>query len=228
MASGPITSWQKNGKIMEIVRDYFLGLKITADVDCSHQIKMLAPWMKSYNLPRQCIIKHRYYFANKGLSSQTYGFSSSHVRMWELDHKEGWVPKNWYFWTVMLEKTVENPLNSEEIEPVNPKRHQPWIFIRRTDTEAEAPIFWPPDAKSQLIGKDPDSGKDWGHENGTTEDVMIGWCHWLNGNSRRWRTGKPGMLQPMRSPRVRHDLTTDQQQQKRNKLWLTVKLHHGC
>ena len=81
MASGPITSWQKNGKIMEIVRDYFLGLKITADVDCSHQIKMLAPWMKSYNLPRQCIIKHRYYFANKGLSSQSYGFSSSHVGM---------------------------------------------------------------------------------------------------------------------------------------------------
>ena len=110
-------------------------------------------------------------------------FSSSHVWMWELDHKEDWAPKNWCFWTVVLEKTLESPLDSKEIKPINPKGHQPWIFIERTDAGAEDPILWPPDAKSLLIGKDPDAGKDRGQkEKGTIEDEMVGWHHRLNGH----------------------------------------------
>ena len=109
--------------------------------------------------PRQHIKKQRHYFANKGLYGQSYGFSSSHVQMWELDHKEGWAPKNWCFWTVVLEKTLESPLDSREIKPVNPKGNQPWIFTGRTDAEAEAPILWPPDAKSWLTAKDPNAEK---------------------------------------------------------------------
>ena len=109
----------------------------------------------------RCIKKQRHQFADKGWYSQSYGFSSSHVWMWELDHKEGWRMKNWCFWIVMLEKTLESPLNCKEIKPVNPKGNQPWIFIGRTDAEAEAPIIWPPDVESWLFGKDPDAGKDW-------------------------------------------------------------------
>ena len=120
-------------------------------------------------------LKQRYHFANQGPYSQSYGFSSSHVQMWNLDHKEGWVPKNWRFWTVVLEKTLENPLDSEEIKPVNPKGDQSWIFIGRTDAEAEAPILWPPDMKSQLVGKDPVAGEDWRQEEkGAAEDEMVG------------------------------------------------------
>ena len=115
------------------------------------------------NLHRE-LKKQRHHFANKGLYSQSYGFSSSHVWMWELDHKEGWTPKDWWFQTVVLEKTLESPLDSKEIKPVNPKGYQPWIFVGRTDAEAEAPVFWPPDAKNQLIGKDPEAEKDWGQE----------------------------------------------------------------
>ena len=127
------------------------------------------------------VLKSRDHFANKGLYSQNYGFSSSHVRMWELDHKEGWALKNSCFWTVVLERTLESPLDCKEIKPVNPKGKQPWIFIGRND--AKASILWSPDAKSQLIGKDPDAGKDWGkEEKGVTEDEMIGWHHWLHGN----------------------------------------------
>ena len=107
------------------------------------------------------IKKQRHYFANKGPYSQSYGFPSSHVRMWELDHKEGWALKIWCFLIVVLEKTLESPLDCKEIQPVNPKGNQPWIFIGRTVAEAETPILWPPDAKSQLIEKDPDTGKDW-------------------------------------------------------------------
>ena len=118
-------------------------------------------WKKSYNQPRQHIKKHRHYFANKGLSSQSYGFSSSHVWMWGLDYKESWAPKYWCFWTVVMEKTLESPLDSKEIQPVHPKGNQSWILIGRTDAEAETPILWPPDAKSWLIWKDPDAGKDW-------------------------------------------------------------------
>ena len=131
----------------------------------------------------QHIKKQRHHFADKGLYSQSYGFSRSHAWMWELDHKEGWAPKNWCFQTVVLEKTLENPLNSKEIQPVNPKGHQPWIFIGRIDAEVEAPILWPPDVKSQFIGKDPDAEKDWGQEEKrATEVEMCGWHRWLNGH----------------------------------------------
>ena len=126
LASSPITSWQIDGETREIVRNFiFLGSKITADGDCSHEIKTLAPWKKSYDKPRQCIKKQRRYFTNKGPNNQNYGFSSSHVWMWELDHKEGWMLKNWCFWTVVLEKTQESPLDSKEIKPVHPKGNQP-------------------------------------------------------------------------------------------------------
>ena len=110
-------------------------------------------------------------------------FSRSHVWMWELDYKERWVPKHWCFWTVVLEKTLESPLACKDIQPVHPKGNQPWIFIGRTDAEAEAPILWPPDVKNWFIGKDPDAGKDWRQEEkGMTEDEMVGWHHWLNGH----------------------------------------------
>ena len=126
--------------------------------------------------------KQRHYSADKGPSSQSYGFSTSYVWMWELDHIESWVLKNWCFWTVVLEKTLESPLDCQEIQPVNPKRNQSWIFIGRTDAEAEGPVLWPPDTKNWLTGKDPDAGKDWGQEEkGTTEDEMIEWHHQLNG-----------------------------------------------
>ena len=124
---------------------------------------MLAPWKKSFDKPRQYIKKQRYHFADKGLYSQSYGFSSCHVQMWELNHKEGWVPSKWCFQTVVLEKTLESPLDCKGIKSVNPKGNQPWIFIGRTDAEAKAGILWPLDVKSQLIKKDPDAGKDWRH-----------------------------------------------------------------
>ena len=119
--------------------------------------KTLAPWNKSYDQPRQLIKKQRHYFANKGLSCPSYGFSSSHVWMWELDNKESWALKNWCFWTVVLEKTLEGPLNCREIQPVHPKENQSWIFIGRTDAEAETPLLWPSDGKNWLIGKAPDA-----------------------------------------------------------------------
>ena len=121
-------------------------------------------------------------FCQQSPYSQSYGFSSSHIQMWELDHKEGWVLKHWCFRTVALERTLESHLNSKEIKPVNPKRNQPWMFVGRTDAEAETSIPWPPDAKKQLNGKGPHVGKDWSQEeNGMTEDEMVGWYHRLNG-----------------------------------------------
>ena len=141
---------------------------------------MLASLKKSYDQHRQHIKKQRHYFANKGPSSQNYDFSSSHVWMWELDYKESWAPKNWCFWTVVLEKTLENPLDCKEIQSVHPKGNQSWIFIGRTDAEADTLILWPPDEKNWLTRKDPDAGKDWRQEKkGTTEDKMVGshpWC----------------------------------------------------
>ena len=143
--------------------------------------------MKRYDQPRQYIKKQRHYFASKHLSNQGYGFSSSHVCMWELDCEESWVPKNWCFWTVVLEKTLESPLDCKEIQPVHPKGDLSWLFIGRTDAEAETPILWPPDVKSWLIRKDPDSGKDWEWEKkGMTEDEMVGWYHHLNGHGFGW------------------------------------------
>ena len=128
------------------------------------------------------IKKQRHYFADKGPSRQGCGFSSSHVWMWELDYKESWVSKNWYFRTVVLEKMLESPLDCKEIQPVHPTGDQSWIFIARTDVEAETPILWPPDVKNWLIAKDPDPGKGWRQEEkGTTEDEMAGWHHWLDG-----------------------------------------------
>ena len=144
---------------------------------------MLALWKKSYDQPRQHIKKQRHYFANKCPSCQSYGFPSSHVWVWELDYKESWALKNWCFWTAVLEKILESPLDSKEIKPVHPKGKQSRIFIGRTDAEAETPILWPPDAKNWLIGKDPDAGKDWKlEEKGMTEDEMVGWHHRLNGH----------------------------------------------
>ena len=140
-------------------------------------------WNESYDQPRQHIKKQRHYFANKGPSSQGDGFSSSHAWMWELDYKESSALKNWSFWTVVLEKTLESPLDSKETQPVHLIGDESWIFIGRTDAEAETPILWPPDAKSQLIWKDSDAGRDWGQEEkGMTEDEMNGWHHWLDGH----------------------------------------------
>ena len=127
-------------------------------------------------------LKKRHHFDNKCPSSQSYGFSSSHVWIWVLDHKEGWASENSCFQIVVLEKTLESPLDSKEIKPVNPKGNQSWIFTGRTVTEAEAPILWPPDVKSLFIGKDLDAGKDWRQEEeGLTEDEMVGWHQLLNG-----------------------------------------------
>ena len=119
-----------------------------------------------------------------------FSFSSSHVWMWELDYKESWAPENWCFWTVVLEKTLESPLDCKEIQPAHPKGDQSWVFIGRTDAEAETPILWPPDAKNWLTGKDPDAGKDWGQEEkGMTEDEMVGWHRWLYGHGFGWTLG---------------------------------------
>ena len=146
------------------------------------KFKALAPWKKTYENPKQHIKKQRHYFADNSPCSQNYVLSSSHVWMWELNHKEGWMLKNWYF-QIMMEKTLESPLDNKEIKPVNPKGNQPWIVIGRTDAEGEAPIFWPPDANSWLIAKDPNAGKDWGQEEkGAVEDEMVGAHHWLNGH----------------------------------------------
>ena len=151
---------------------------------------MFAPWKESYDQARQNIKQQRHYFANKGLSSQGYGFSSGHVWMWELDYNESWALENWCFCTVVLEKTLESPLDFNEIQPVHPKGDQSWVFARRTDAEAETPILWPPDVKSWLIWKNPDAGKDWGQEEKrTTEDEMVGWHHRLNGHGFGWTPG---------------------------------------
>ena len=130
---------------------------------------------------RQHIKKQRHYFANKGPSSQSYGFSTSHVWMWELDCKESWALKNWCFWAVVLDKTLESPLDCKKIQPVHPKGDQSWMFIARTDAEAETPILWLLHVKNWLIGKDPAAGKEWRQEEkGMTEDEMVGWHHWLD------------------------------------------------
>ena len=186
VASVPITSWQIDEEKMGMVTDFiFLGSKITVDGDCSHKIKRclllgrktmtsLDSILKSRDntlLTKVCIVKAMVFLV------------VMHVWMWELDHKEGWAPKTWCFWTVVLEKTLESPLDCKEIKPVNLKGNQSWIFIGRAVADAETPTLWPPDAKSQLIGKDPDVEKDWGQEEKrATEDEMVGWHHRLNGH----------------------------------------------
>ena len=177
MASGSITSWQiDGGNNGNSDRLYFLGLHFTTDGDWSHDIKRCLLLGRKAMTNLDSILKSGdITLPKKGPYSQSYGFSSSHVWMWELDYKESWALKNWCFWTVVLEKTLEGPLDWKEIQPVNPKGNQPWIFIGRTDAEAEAPILWPPHEKSWLIGKDPDAGKDWRQEEkGMTEDEMVG------------------------------------------------------
>ena len=190
--------WESNETVTDFI---FLGSKITADGDCRREIKRCL-LLERNDQHRQDIKKQRHYRADKGPYSQSYGFSSSHEWMWELDHKEGWVLKNWCFWAVVLGKTLESSLNCK-IKPVNSKGNQSWIFIGRTGAEAEAPILWPPDAKSWVIGKDPDGGKDWRQE----EKGRTGWDGWMASPSqwtwvwansgRWWRTGKPGVLQSM-------------------------------
>ena len=166
---------------------------------------MLASWKKSYDQPRQHIKKQRHYFANKGPPSQGYSFSSSHIWMWGLEYKESWAPKNWCFWTVVLEKTLESLLDCKEIQPVHPKGNQPWVFIGRTDAEAKTPILWPPDVKSWLIEKDPDAGKDWRQEEkGTTEDEMVGWHHQFDGCEFEQTLGSLACCSPW-GHRVRHN-----------------------
>ena len=175
MASCPITSRQIDGEITKTGTDFLpRALK---------SLQMVTTTKKSYDQPRQYIKEQRHHFANKDLSSQSYGFSSSHVWMWELNHKESWVLKNWCFWTVVLEKTLESPLDCKEIKPVNPKGKQSWIFIGRTEAEAEISVLWALDVKNWLVGKDPDAGKDWmQEEKEMTGDEMVGWHHWLNGH----------------------------------------------
>ena len=166
-----------------LYRSFILGgSKITADGDCSREIKRRLLLGRTVMTNLDSILKSRYYFINKGPSSQGYGFSSCHVWTWDLDYKESWAPKDWCFLTVVLEKTLESPLDFKEIQPVHPKGDQSWVFIGRTDVEAETLVLWPPHVKSWLIGKDPDARKDWGQEEkGTTEDEMVGWHHQLNG-----------------------------------------------
>ena len=179
MASGSIISWQING---ETVADFiFWGSKITADGDCSHEIKRCLLLGREVMTNLDSILKSRdITLPTKAHLVKAMVFSSGHVWMWVLDYKESWVQNNWCFWTVMLVKTHESPLDCKEIQPVHPKGNQSWIFIGRTEAEAEIPIFWPPDAKNWLIWKDPDAGRDWRQEEkGTTEDEMVGW---LNGH----------------------------------------------
>ena len=183
MASGPITSWQIDGETMEMVKDLILGgSKITADGDCSHESK------RCLLLGRKVMTNLDSIFKSRDITVPTkvclvkamvfpvvpYGC--------ELDYKESWALKNWCFWTVVLE-THESPLDCKEIQPVHPKGDKSWIFIGRTDVEAETATFWPPDVKNWLIWKDPDAGKDWRQEEkGMTEDEMAGWHHRLDGH----------------------------------------------
>ena len=174
---------------------------------------MLVPWKKSYDKPREHTKKQRHYFTNKGPSSQSYGFFCSHVWMWNLDNKESWAPKNWCFWTVVLEKTLESPLDCKEVKLINPKGNQSWIFTGRTDAEAEAPILWPPDVKNWK--------RPWCWERLKTgaEGDNRGWDGWIAsptqwtwvwvGSGSWWLTGRPGVLQFMGSQRVRNNWATE-------------------
>ena len=183
MASDPITSWQIDGETMETVTDFILRVfKITADSDCSHEIKRHLFLGRKAMANLDSILKSRDITLPTKVFLVKLQFFSSHVWMWEFDYKESWVLKNWCFWTVVLEKTLESPLDCKNIQPVHPEGNQSWIFIGKTDAEAETLILWPPDAKNWLIGKDPDSGEDWRQEKGMTEDEMVGRQHWLDGH----------------------------------------------
>ena len=168
---------------METVADFiFLVSQITADGDCSHESKRHLLLGRKNITKLDSILKSRY-IANKDPFSQSYALSSSRVWMWELNYKESWAPKNWCFWSMVLEKTLESPLDCKEIQPVHSEGDQPWDLFGRNDAKAETPVLWPPHAKSWLIGKDSDAGRDWGQEEkGMTEDEMVGWHHWCDGH----------------------------------------------
>ena len=188
---------------------YFLGSKITADGESSHKTKTHLLLVRNALTNIDSILK------SKGLYSYSSGFSSSHVWMWEIDHKERWALKNCCFWIVVLEETFESSLNCKEIKPASPKGNQSWLFIGRTDAEAEAPILWPPGLKNWITGKYSNTGKDWRQE----EKVITGrncwmtsptWWPWVCASSRSWFwTENPGLLQSMGSQRVGHDWVTE-------------------
>ena len=221
MASGPICHLMANWcATMETVTNFiFLASKITEVSDCSHGIKRCFPLeekLRATEQPRQHIKKQRHYFTNKGPSSQSYGFSSSHVWMWELDYKESWVLKNWFFWAVVLEKTLESPLDCKEIQQVHPKADQSWVFIGRTDPKAETPILWPPDEKNWLIRKKPwcwerlkagGEGDDRGWDGWMASPTQWTWVWVIFGTC--WWTERPGVLQSMGLQRVRHYRATE-------------------
>ena len=192
MASSPITLWQIDGETMETVPDFiFWASKITADGDCSHEIRRCLLLGRKAMTNLESILKSRDITLPAKLRLvKAIVFPVSHMWMWELDYKESWAPKNWCFWTVMLEKTLKGPLDCKEIKPINPKGNQSWMLIGRTDAEAETPILWPPDVKNWLTEKDPDGGKDWRQEEkGTTQNEMAGWHHQLDGHEFEWASG---------------------------------------
>ena len=192
------------------VRLYFWGSKITADGDCSHEIKRHLLLGRKVMTNLDSILKSRdITLPTKVRLVKAMVFSSGHVWMWELDCEESWAPKNWCFWTMVLEKTPDSPLGCKEIQPVHSEEYQPWDFFGRNDAKAETPVLWPPHVKSWLIGKDSDAGRDCGQEEkGTTEDEIAGWHHWLNGHESEWT---PGGLACCNSwgHRVRHDWVTE-------------------
>ena len=213
MASSPITSWQIDGKKVETVTDYFLGSRVTVDGDCIHEIKIHLLLGRKAMTNLDSILKYKDHFTDKGPYNQSCGFSSSHVWMWELDHKEGWVPKNWCFWIVVLEKTLESPLDCKKIKPINPKGNQSWIFIGRTDAEAEIPILWPPAGqRANSLEKTLRLGKFEGKRRRGQQRMR-----WLDSIidsmdklQETVKDREPGVLQSMRSQRVRHNWATEQ------------------
>ena len=212
--------WENNGNSERLYFGGFQNHCRWGDCSCEIKRRLLLGRKTMTNLGstlKSCLfnVKNRHYLANKGPSSQSYGFSSSHVWMWELDYKESWVLKNWCLQIVMLEKTIKSPLDSKEIKLVNTNGNQSWIFIGRTDAETETPILWSPDTKNWFTEKDPDAGKDWRQE----EKGMTGWDGWMASSTQWtwvwassgswWQTGKPGVLQSMGSQRVGCDWMTE-------------------
>ena len=217
MASGPITSWEIDGGRVETVSDFiFWGSKITADGDCSHEFKRCLLLGRKTKTNLDSVLESRdITLLTKVCIVKAVIFPVVMYRCESWTRKKAELLENWCFWTMVLEKTLESPLDSKEIKPVNPKGNQPWLFIRRTDAEAEAPILWLPEVKSWLTGKEPEAGKYGGQEEkGTAEDEMVGWHQRLNGwvwvnSGSWWWTGRPGVLRFMGSQRVRHNWATE-------------------